>query len=460
MPDPTVVHPERVRALRPGDFGEGPVIYWMRRDQRARDNWALLYAQDLAVALGRPLAVAFCLAPGFLGAARRQYVFMLGGLRGVARDLAGLDIPFLLVEGDPVRQIPDLMLRYGAGALVTDFNPLRLSRAWEQAVAERVDVPVHLVDAHNVVPVWRVSDKQEYAARTIRPKLHRLLPEFLVDIPAVRPHPVPWGADVREPDWDAASRGVEAGEFGAPVTWCAPGEQAARAALDRFLGGGLSGYDTARNDPTLPGQSGLSPYLHFGQLAPQRAALAAAASTVADQDREAFLEELVVRRELSDNCCHYNHRYDQWEGLPAWGRRTLEDHAGDPRDHVYDLDAFEAAATHDPLWNAAQTELVVRGKMHGYMRMYWAKKILEWTRDPGEALDVSIALNDRYSLDGRDPNGYVGCAWSVGGLHDRPWTERPVFGKIRYMNANGCRRKFKVDRYIDAMARLRREAGA
>jgi deoxyribodipyrimidine photo-lyase len=460
LPESTVVHPERVRALRPGDFGEGPVIYWMRRDQRVRDNWALLHAQDLAVALGRPLAVAFCLAPEFLGAARRQYAFMLGGLRHVARDLAALGIPFLLAEGDPVREIPDLLGRYGAGALVTDFNPLRISRAWEQGVTERVDVPAHIVDAHNVVPVWRASDKQEYAARTIRPKIHRLLPRFLTDLPAVKPHPAPWPADVREPDWDAAAQGLDAGESGAPVTWCEPGERAARAALDGFIRRRLGGYDTARNDPTLPGQSDLSPYFHFGQLAPQRAALAAASAAVADADREAFLEELIVRRELSDNCCHYNHRYDQWDGLPEWGRRTLEDHAGDPRDHLYDLDAFEAARTHDPLWNAAQTELVVRGKMHGYMRMYWAKKILEWTRDPGEALDVSIALNDRYSLDGRDPNGYVGCAWSVGGLHDRPWTERPVFGKIRYMNANGCRRKFKVDRYIDAMARLRREAGA
>jgi deoxyribodipyrimidine photo-lyase len=209
----------------------------------------------------------------------------------------------------------------------------------------------------------------------------------------------------------------------------------------------------------VPGQSDLSPYFHFGQLAPQRAAHAVA-QTSGDADRDAYLEELVVRRELSDNHCHHNHDYDRYEGLPAWGRRTLEEHLDDEREHLYDLAAFEAAATHEPLWNAAQTELLVRGKMHGYLRMYWAKKILEWTRDPGEALDVAITLNDRYSLDGRDPNGYVGCAWSIGGLHDRPWTERPVFGKIRYMNANGCRRKFKVDRYIDGARRLAREAGA
>jgi len=257
-------------------------------------------------------------------------------------------------------------------------------------------------------------------------------------------------------DPDAADR-LAVDTAGPAITWCAPGEDEALAALDRFCRERLAGYDTARNDPTVAGQSDLSPYFHFGQLAPQRAALAV--SRHGGDGAEAYLEELIVRRELSDNFCHHNEDYDRYEGLPEWARRTLEDHLVDPREHLYDLDAFEAGQTHDPLWNAAQTELVVRGKMHGYLRMYWAKKILEWTRDPGEALDLAITLNDRYSLDGRDPNGYVGCAWSVGGVHDRPWTERPIFGKVRYMNYNGCKRKFRVDRYVDAMARLAREAG-
>jgi len=431
----------------------------MRRDQRARDNWALLYAQDLALAGRRPLAVAFCLVPEFLGAARRQYMFMLAGLRETARELRDLRIPFWLLQGEPVREVPALVERTGAGALVTDFNPLHPSRRWEQGVSEAVDVPVHVVDAHNVVPVWRASDKQEYAARTIRPKLQRLLPEFLTDIPTPRAHPVPWPGDVPGPDWDAAARGLVVGAAGAPVTWCTPGPRAATVTLTAFLARRLAGYDTARNDPNAGGQSELSPYLHFGHLAPQRAAFAAAQEPES-ADRDAFLEELIVRRELSDNHCHHNPQYDQYEGLPAWARRTLEDHLGDEREHLYSLEEFETARTHDALWNAAQTEMTVRGKMHGYLRMYWAKKILEWTRDPGEALDVAITLNDRYELDGRDPNGYVGCAWSIGGLHDRPWAERPVFGKVRYMNLNGCKRKFRVDRYIDHVARLRREAGA
>ncbi len=453
------VHPDRVRAQRPGPVGDGPVIYWMRRDQRVRDNWALLYAQDLALVHGRSLAVAFDLVPEYLGAARRQYAFMLAGLQQVARDLEAMSIPFLLVTGDPAREIPDLVVRSGAGAVVTDFHALRIGRRWDQAVAERLTVPMHLVDAHNVVPVWRASDKQEYAARTIRPKIQRLLPEFLTELPAPVAHPVPWTAAAPSPDWAAAARSLEAVDHGAPITWCEPGEAAAHAALDAFVTGRLDGYDKARNDPTLNGQSDLSPYLHFGQLAAQRAALAVARTDRGDH-RDAFLEELIVRRELSENYCHYNDDFDRYEGLPEWGRRTLEEHLHDERDQLYELEQFEAAATGDPLWNAAQTELVVRGKMHGYLRMYWAKKILEWTRDPGEALDVAITLNDRYSLDGRDPNGYVGCAWSVGGLHDRAWTERPVFGKIRYMNLNGCKRKFRVDRYVDAMARLVREVGS
>jgi deoxyribodipyrimidine photo-lyase len=166
------------------------------------------------------------------------------------------------------------------------------------------------------------------------------------------------------------------------------------------------------------------------------------------KSQEAFLEELVVRRELSDNFCFYNEDYDRFRGFPEWARTSLDKHRDDPREYIYSLEAFERAATHDPLWNAAQLEMVKRGKMHGYMRMYWAKKILEWTESPERAMEIAIYLNDRYQLDGRDSNGYAGIAWSLGGVHDRPWRERPVFGKLRYMNFNGCKRKFDVRAYI------------
>jgi deoxyribodipyrimidine photo-lyase len=251
------------------------------------------------------------------------------------------------------------------------------------------------------------------------------------------------------------------------VAWLAAGESAAREALRRFVAG-MRGYATDRNDPTKAALSNLSSYLRFGQLAPQRAALdASAARATAREDADAFLEELIVRRELSDNFCFYNpDGYDRLEGLypsfgnDSWAQRTLRDHAADARPYTYSREDLERARTHDELWNAAQDEMVLRGKMHGFLRMYWAKKILEWTPSPQEALDVAIFLNDKYELDGRDPNGYVGCAWAIAGLHDQGWAERAVFGKIRYMNFAGCSRKFDVRKYVRAIRDLRRETEA
>ncbi|WP_461209781.1 deoxyribodipyrimidine photo-lyase [Desulfocurvus sp. DL9XJH121] len=443
------VHPGRVHALRPltGELSAGPVVCWLSRDQRARDNWALLHARDLAES-ERPLVAAFCLAPGFLGATLRQYDFLLRGLRETAARLARRGIPLALLTGDPVREIPTLCSALAASVLVTDFDPLRVKRGWLRGVCEAVRLPVHEVDAHNVVPVRAASDKQEYAARTIRPKIHRLLPEFLEDFPELEPPAVPAPA-LAEPDWDAARADLRVDESVAPVP-TPPGEDAARARLDGFLNG-ISGYAVRRNDPNAEAVSGLSPYLHFGHLAPQRAALEAG-RTGRGEDAAAFLEELVVRRELSDNYCFYNPYYDSLDGAPAWAVKTLDAHRDDPRPHLYTYARFEAARTHSALWNAAQGQLLATGTMHGYMRMYWAKKILEWSPSPEDALATAIALNDRYQLDGRDPNGYVGALWSVAGLHDRPWKERPVLGTVRYMNERGCRRKFDVDAYAARFA--------
>jgi deoxyribodipyrimidine photo-lyase len=218
--------------------------------------------------------------------------------------------------------------------------------------------------------------------------------------------------------------------------------------LGQFIAERLPGYDTDRNDPNRSGQSGLSPYLHFGQISAQRVALEVRKADARPEAKAAFLEELIVRRELSDNFCFYNPAYDSFEGFHSWAKATLNAHREDRRQFLYSLRQLEAGGSHDPLWNAAQKEMVATGKMHGYLRMYWAKKVLEWTPSPEEAIAIAIYLNDRYSLDGRDPNGYAGIAWSIGGVHDRAWGERPVFGKIRYMSYEGCRRKFGVDRYI------------
>jgi deoxyribodipyrimidine photo-lyase len=444
-----MVNSRRIRPLNQARPGQGPVLYWMSRDQRVRDNWALLFAQELALSRQEPLGVVFCLAPAFLGATIRQYGFMLRGLREVTRDLAGLNIPFFLVAGDPAQELPRLVSALGVGAVVSDFSPLRLVRGWKTAVAERLGVSLQEVDAHNLVPCWVASTKAEYGASTLRPKLKRLLPEFLEDFPPVSRHPWGWEGETAAIPWEklAASLAID---FAVPeVTWLTPGERQARAGLDNFLEQRLPFYGERRNDPTLAGQSDLSPYLHFGQLAAQRVALEVKRRRGQDASREAFLEELIVRRELADNFCFYQSLYDTFGGFPAWAQKTLNQHRGDRREYLYSPEALESAQTHDELWNAAQRQMVQRGKMHGYLRMYWAKKILEWTASPEEAQAVAICLNDKYELDGRDPNGYAGIAWSIGGVHDRAWFERPVFGKVRYMSYNGCRTKFKVEAYIN-----------
>jgi len=437
------VNPKRAKKLVQAEEQKGPVVYWMSRDQRVNDNWALLFASELAQKNNSPMAVAFCLSPQFLGATSRQYNFMLQGLKEVEQSLKHLNIPFFLIHGNPEKEIPYFLNDNDACALVSDFSPLRINRDWKKSVVEQVEFPFYEVDAHNIVPAWVASPKQEWAAYSFRPKVHRLLAEFLEEFPAIQKHPFPWKADV-ENDWKAAERSVKADAF-SKVNWIEPGEREAKDRLAYFINQKLSRYDSDRNDPTLEGQSNLSPYLHFGQISAQRVALQVLATM---QEPSSFLEELVVRRELADNFCYYNSNYDSFDGFPNWAKETLREHQKDRREYIYTLKEMEEAQTHDDLWNAAQMEMVRKGKMHGYLRMYWAKKILEWTQSPQDALQVAIYLNDRYELDGRDPNGYTGIAWSIGGVHDRAWKERAVFGKVRYMSYKGASNKFDIKAYV------------
>ena len=439
----------RIRRLnKNGSEGHGPVLYWMSRDQRASDNWALIYAQKVALQKKVSLLVVFCLVPEFLGAAMRQYGFMIKGLQELEKSLLQKNIAFKLLWGSPQKELVRVIKKYTIGMVVTDFDPLRIKRQWKEEVVRSVAVPLYEVDAHNIVPCWAASPKQEYGAYTIRPKIRHLLPVFLEEFPRMKRHPH-GRIDVPGSNrWDRAIKTIKADTGITEVDWIVPGERAARRALKIFLEKKLAAYDATRNDPTLTGQSQLSPYLHFGHLSAQRVALAVQASSLAQPVKESYLEELIIRRELSDNFCLYTLRYDTFGSFPEWAQKTLNGHRKDKRPYVYTLHAFEGADTHDPLWNAAQREMVRQGKMHGYMRMYWAKKILEWTRSPEEALEYAIYLNDKYELDGRDPNGYAGIAWSIGGVHDRAWGARPIFGKIRYMSHNGCKSKFKVANYI------------
>ncbi len=444
-----MVDPRRVRVVQRGPLDKVPVFYWMSRDQRVNDNWALLFAQELALERKVPLAVVFSLAPRFLGATSRQYGFMLKGLREVESRLAELNIPFFLLIGSPEQELPAFLTQHQIGDLVTDFDPLRIKQQWKNEVAEQIKSNMYEVDARNIIPCWEASNKKEYAAYTLRPKIHRTLPDFLKDFPLVQKHPFPWPKKVTKTDWDQAEGSLSIDRSVPEVDWLLPGEEAAAEILNHFLTKKLSAYASRRNDPNEDGVSNFSPYLHFGQISAQRVALEVQKKKVKKESKDAFLEELIVRRELSDNFCFYNPDYDRFAGFPEWAQKTLNEHRGDQREYLYSLEQFEAGKTHDDLWNAAQMEMVQRGKMHGYMRMYWAKKILEWTASPEEALEVAILLNDKYELDGRDTNGYVGIAWSIGGVHDRAWKERPIFGKIRYMSYGGCKAKFKVKTYIE-----------
>ncbi|KAM7255858.1 hypothetical protein ACFE04_011599 [Oxalis oulophora] len=438
----------------------GPIVYWMFRDQRLKDNWALIHAIDQANKANVPVAIAFNLFDQFKEAKARHLGFMLKGLRQLHQEIQqSLQIPFFLFQGEAEENIPKFLEECGASLLVTDFSPLREIRKCKDEILKRVSdsVSIHEVDAHNVVPLWVASGKLEYGARTIRSKINKLLPEYLIEFPTLQPPSRKWdGISSSVIDWDCLiGEMLRKGEGVPEIEWCEPGEAGARDMLmgseDGFLTKRVKNYSTDRNNPLKPkGLSCLSPYLHFGQISAQRCALEARkVRKLNPQAVDSFLEELIVRRELSDNFCFYQPHYDSLKGAWDWARKSLMDHALDKREHIYTREQLEKAQTADPLWNASQLEMVHYGKMHGYMR-----HILEWTKGPEEALAISLYLNDKYQIDGRDPNGYVGCMWSICGIHDQGWKERPVFGKIRYMNYAGCKRKFDVDGYINYVKKL------
>jgi len=448
---------KRVRKLTNASetaLGSG-VLYWMTRDMRVQDNWAMLYAQMMALESKGPLHVLVCVPTSFLGMTWRHYYFMLGGLKEVAEECRNLNINFHLHSGKAVRCFnPDFLKKINIGLVVADFSPLKEHLEDLDKVKKVIpdEIALHQVDAHNVVSCWAVSDKQEYAARTIRGKITKKLPEFLTQYPPIVKHPVTAEAELQEPQWESVEKALKVDRKGygvEPVEWAVPGTRGGHDRVHKFVTECLKIYADKRNDPVVDALSNISPWVNFGQISMQRAVLQAKQSEKSYPEAVAtFVEEAVIRKELSDNFCFYNKKYGRLEGASNWAQQTLKDHAKDKREYLYTLEQWQKAKTHDDLWNAAQMQLVTEGKMHGFLRMYWAKKILEWTKSPKEALDTSLYLNDRFSLDGNNPSGYVGCMWSVCGIHDRGWKERPVFGKIRFMNYAGCKRKFDIKSYI------------
>ena len=431
------------------------VAYWMQRSQRATDNAALNTAIEAGNILGKPVVVFFQLLPRARRANLRHYEFMRRGLEELPAALRKRRVAFVL------RRYPEHgLLRFCSEAkpclVIGDENPLREAEHSKARVAAKLSVPFWTVDADVIVPT-RLLEKEHYAARTIRPKLHALLREFFKPLP----NPVAkvqWPAP--EPPRSLAT-GVQMLEnfpidrSVAPVSGIIGGGTAASKALAKFLRERLAGYATKRNKPEIDGTSQLSPYLHFGQIGPCDVATAVRDAEAPAADRKAFLEEFIVRRELAVNFVRYNRNYDCFEASEPWAGRSLCQHVNDERKYSYTEKQLEDAETHDPLWNAAQKQMVLTGWMHGYLRMYWAKKILEWSSSPAEAFDIAVRLNDRYELDGRDPNGYAGIAWAIVGKHDRAWgPERPVYGKIRYMSYESTSRKFDSKGYIESIAAL------
>ncbi len=431
------------------------VVYWMQRAQRPKDNPALDTAIQAGNLLGKPVVVFFQLLPRSPHANLRHYNFMAQGLRGLGSALAKRRVGFVLWRY-PKHGLLRFCEQVRPCLVISDENPMRGAEAAKAKVADELRAPFWTVDADVIVPS-RLLGKEHYAARTIRPKIHARLSEFLqpLENPTAK---VAWKYSTRlgrvNPD-DELLKKFPVDRSVAPVSGFIGGYLEAERRLKNFLRNGVHGYATDRNKPEREGTSQLSPYLHFGHIGPHGIAVPAAKAKAPAPDRKAFLEELIVRRELAVNFVRYNPNYDSFESCEPWADLTHRKHASDERSYLYTEKQLEDAETHDPLWNAAQKQMVLTGWMHGYLRMYWAKKILEWTPSPSEAFAVAVALNDRYELDGRDPNGYAGIAWAIVGKHDRAWgPERRVFGKIRYMSYESTSRKFDSKSYIKRIEAL------
>ncbi|XP_054014335.1 deoxyribodipyrimidine photo-lyase-like isoform X1 [Hylaeus anthracinus] len=445
---------KRVRLLNNlNDVKEGckGILYWMFRDVRVQDNWALLFAQKTALKNNVALHICYCILPRFLDASIRHYKFLLKGLKEVEVECKALNIYFHLLHGEPKVNILEFVKVFKMGAVIVDFYPLKLPMSWIDDIQNDLpkDIPICQVDAHNIVPCWHASPKEEFAARTIRNKIHTKLEEFLTEFPPIVKHLYISKEKFRSNNWETALENVKIDTSVDEITWAMPGYKHGIKELESFIQNRLKNYATERNNPLSNSISNLSPWFHFGMISVQRCILEMEEyRKLYPKSVESFIEEAVIRRELSDNFCFYNENYDLIKGAHAWAIETLNIHRKDKREYVYSLNNLENCQTHDDLWNACQNQMVTTGKMHGFLRMYWAKKILQWTETPENALEWAIFLNDKYSIDGCDPNGYVGCMWSICGIHDHGWPEREIFGKIRYMNYEGCKRKFNVKEFV------------
>lgn len=448
------VHEARVQVLndadpaRSGDY----VLYWMQQSQRERFNHALEYAVQCANEHKKPLVVGFALTPDDPDLRRHQWRFVVQGLRDVREALVERGIQFVVRTGSPVRVACDLAKQ----ALVTvcDRGYLRHQRTQRRRLAREVPHRVVQVESDAIVPVDAASTRAEYAARTLRPKIQGLLSHFVEDLPASASKHCALHLDLGGVCLDQLQASVpDARDFPDEVidgldVDLQGGEREARRRLARFVAERLPGYESRRADPLAESTSGLSPYLHFGQISPLEVLRAVRAQPDAPgESKDDFLEQLVVRRELAMNFVQFTDDYDTFAALPEWARETLDEHAADEREHAYTRRELCESLTHDATWNAAMLQMRHTGWLHNHLRMYWGKKLIEWTNTPRFAYRVALDLNNACFLDGRDPDSYANVGWLFG-LHDRAWGERSVYGHVRSMSAGGLDRKFDVDAYV------------
>ena len=450
------IQDERVKHLNEKEIRAGDyVLYWMQSSQRTEHNHALEYAVQQANELDQRLLVAFGLTDGYPEANLRHYTFMLEGLQEVEGALKKRGIKFVVRHGSP----DEVALEAGrdASLIVTDRGYMRPQREWRANVAEKADCLVTQVESDVVVPVELASGKRETAARTLRPKIHEYLEDFLValDTTPVGKQSTNMGANGLDlSNVESLLDELEIDRSVEPVSHLYKGGTSqAKKILKDFIDNRFSSYDDNRNQPQTDDVSHMSKYLHFGQISPIQIALEIQKASTPQENIDSYLEELIVRRELPINFVYYTEDYDSFSCLPGWAKETLEEHKSDEREHVYTRRQLEDAETHDEYWNAAMREMRHTGYMHNYMRMYWGKKILEWMETPEYAYKTTLYLNNKYFLDGRDPNSFANVAW-IFGVHDRGWTERQVFGKVRYMSAGGLERKSKPGQYVEKVEAL------
>jgi len=452
-----MIQKERIKLLNNGKVCDGKyVLYWMQAAQRAEYNHALEYAIRTSNKLKKPVLVFFGITESWPQANQRHYYFMLEGLKEVQKALEAKGIQMVIRRDSP--DSGAVKLAKDAALVIVDAGQLRIQKKWRASAAKQINCPLYEVETNLIVPVEEASSKENFSAGTFRPRITKKLDYYLVALKHSKPKLNSLGMKFQTfdiGDIDKALSKLDIDRSVVKVESFHGGTKQAKRRLSNFLKNKLERFADLRNDPTADYVSNMSPYLHFGQISPLYIALKVSKTSSAGKD--AYLEELIVRRELSHNFVFYNDRYDKFACLEPWAKRTLNFHRSDKREYIYMIEQFEKAQTHDPYWNAAQKEMVITGKMHGYMRMYWGKKILEWSRNPQTGFKIALQFNNKYELDGRDPNAFAGVAWCFG-KHDRAWGERPVFGKIRYMNAAGLKRKFDADAYVKKIQALEKNS--